>query len=194
MESKSYKFGLNFWGIALIILVIFQLIFLLYLLIKSKKSMIAKGSNLAQDQEQDQEQDQDQNNPVLEFYKRVVIAAPELDDRMKAYITAQAMHETGIFTSPLFLKYNNAFGMKMPVQRHTLATQPTPTGYATYNSVEDSIKDLVLYFSAKEYPETFETVGEYVDFAKTKGYFEASLASYKKAVTKYLNEVNTFAQ
>jgi uncharacterized FlgJ-related protein len=119
---------------------------------------------------------------------------PNLPAETQEYITAQAMHETGVFTSPLFLKYNNAFGMKQPTQRETTSIGITEGGYASYKSVKDSIKDLGLYFEAKNYPDTFPTVQDYVAFLKSKGYFEATLKSYTNAVAKHLNNVKPFAQ
>ena len=104
------------------------------------------------------------------------------------------MHETGIFTSPLFLEHNNAFGMKMPTIRDTTASAMTESGYAHYDTIEDSIKDLQLYFDAFNYPDTFETATDYIKFAKDKGYFEEPLKSYTNAVNKHLNTVLPYAQ
>lgn len=200
MQLKKFKFGLGILELLLIILAVFLLIFLLFRLIKFGR--LSSEDSLTdpkptQDQDQDQNQDQDptnENNPIPDFYGKVVNTLPNMAPELQEYITAQAMHETGIFTSPLFLKYNNAFGMKQPTQRQTTSQGITETGYASYDSVEDSIKDLALYFEAKNYPENFETVADYVKTLKDKGYFEATLKSYTNAVTKHLNNVLPFAQ
>jgi len=195
MQSKKFKFGSTILDVLLIILAVFLLIFLLYRLIKSTRS-IQESENLNRDPEEldDLDRGQNENNPIPKFFAEVVSAVPDMDENLKQYITAQAMHETGIFTSPLFLKYNNAFGMKQPVQRNTLSKGITESGYASYESVEDSIKDLQLWLDAKQAPETFESVESYIDYIKSKGYFEATLKSYKNAVVKHLNNVKPFAQ
>lgn len=141
-----------------------------------------------------EEPEENESNPIPKFYKAVTDTLKTYPAEMQEYITAQAMHETGVFTSPLFLKYNNPFGMKQPTQRQTTSQGPTPTGYASYKNIEDGILDLALYFEAKQYPETFESPEAYVDFLKSKGYFEAPLASYKKAVVKHLNNLKPYAQ
>jgi len=199
MQSKKFKFGLTILDVLLVILVVCLSIFLLYRLIRFGRLTTGQTST-DQDPNSDPEQDPNldlgliENNPIPDFYSKVVDAVPDMDENLKQYITAQAMHETGVFTSPLFLKYNNAFGMKQPVQRNTLSKGITESGYASYETVEDSIKDLQLWLDAKQAPEQFESADAYVEYIKSKGYFEATLNSYKKAVNKHLNNVKPFAQ
>lgn len=198
MQSKKFKFGLTILDVLVLISVVCLLIFLIYRSIKSRKLMSGTES-LPEDQDQEPEPEPEpyqdsENNPIPTFYSEVVNSLPEMDENLKQYITAQAMHETGIFTSPLYLKYNNAFGMTQPVQRQTLSKGITESGYASYDSVSDSIKDLQLWFEAKQAPETFESVESYVEFLKSKGYFTAPLKTYKNAVVKHLNKVKPFAQ
>jgi len=196
MQSEKYRFGSNILDLLLLILVACLSIFLLYRLIKSGKSTKSQASpeNKPDNEEETEESEEDQNNPIPQFYAEVVNTLPNYPAEMHEYITAQAMHETGVFTSPLFLKYNNAFGMKQPTQRKTTSKGISESGYATYNSVADSIKDLDLYFQAKDYPQTFDNAESYVDFLKSKGYFEATLSGYKKAVLRHLNALKPFAQ
>lgn len=145
------------------------------------------------DPEPEPEQAQEKN-PIPDFYKKVVETLPDMDRNMQMYIVAQAMHETGIFKSPLYLEKNNAFGMTFPNIRETTAAAQDENGFAVYDSVEDSIKDLQLYYDHFNYPGTFDSVADYVKYAREKGYFTAPLKTYTNAVNKYIQQVKRFAQ
>lgn len=61
-------------------------------------------------------------------------------------VLAQAILESGTFTSNIFKTKNNMFGMKVPKKRQTLAVNKRGyTGYATYASWIDCVKDYKLY-------------------------------------------------
>lgn len=55
-------------------------------------------------------------------------------------VYAQAILETGNFTSAIFLENNNLFGMKHPRQRETLSLGHN-RGHAKYKSWQDSVRD-----------------------------------------------------
>lgn len=97
--------------------------------------------------------------------------------------------ETGTWTSPLFKNYNNAFGMKQPVQRPTLSVGPTPSGFASFKSVSDSVDDLILYLKARNYPRDFYTLDDLIKYMKEKQYFEEPIDYYLKGVEqRYLKD------
>lgn len=58
-------------------------------------------------------------------------------------IYAQAVHETGRFTSDIFRESNNLFGMKLPSRRKTTATGEN-RGHATFKNWWASIWDYFL--------------------------------------------------
>lgn len=93
-------------------------------------------------------------------------------DRMSTWWVAVSNLETAKWTSPLFVKYNNAFGMKQPLTRFTLSMGASPTGYATFASLDDSVNDLIAYMNVRLYPHDFDSVDDMVNFMKSKGYFE----------------------
>jgi len=202
MQSIKFKFGLSTWDFVLLISGISLLIFLSFRIVKSRKLITEDLTNSEEEEDQDQDPEQEKNTLVIptvkgkavsDFYKKVVDTLPDMDKDLQMFITAQAMHETGIFTSPLFLQDNNAFGMNFPRVRSTTAVSITPNGFAHYDSVEDSIEDLGLYFKAREYPSSFVSVVEYVNYLKGKGYFEAPLKTYSNAVSKHLQTVKMYA-
>jgi uncharacterized FlgJ-related protein len=58
-------------------------------------------------------------------------------------VLAQAILESGTFTSRIFKTKNNMFGMKVPGKRQTTAINKK--GYASYVSWVDCVKDYKLY-------------------------------------------------
>ena len=105
-------------------------------------------------------------------------------------IVAQAKHETGNFTSNVYLKDNNMFGMKLPEKRPTVATQgmKSPEGnyYAHYTSDAESLRDLFLWMDYVSFPVTVSGPDEYASRLKDKSYYGASLASYQSALKNWL--------
>src|SRR6478609_10827242 len=100
------------------------------------------------------------------------------------YIIAQAKHETGGFTSSLYQKENNMFGMNFPTVRPTVATKGgTYEGMtkAHYTSDAESLKDLLLWMDYVKFPVSVKDSDEYASRLKDKSYFGASLASYQSA-------------
>lgn len=61
---------------------------------------------------------------------------------------AQAVNESTNFTSPVFEKYNNCFGMNAPAGRETTATNKGQGGYANFSSPLDCIRDFHLWLRA----------------------------------------------
>jgi hypothetical protein len=100
-------------------------------------------------------------------------------------VFAQAAHETGNFTSPLFFSNNNCFGMKPP--KEYIVAINDQFGYANYNSIEDSAKAMAIYLQAHYLAGGLQTVAEYVTNLYNENYFEASLQEYLNGVTHFYN-------
>jgi hypothetical protein len=99
-------------------------------------------------------------------------------------ITAQAAHESGNFTSPVFIHNNNPFGMRLPEIRMTTALGEYK-GYAVYGDLEASARDYWLYYQYCKYPMIWKDTDTFVTALKNKAYFEAPLAEYQVAVKKF---------
>jgi len=100
--------------------------------------------------------------------------------------TAIAAHESAEFSSVVFTRNNNAFGMRMPEIRKTVAVGDVDSdGYANYNSVPDSIKDFYLWFDYHQFNLRTHTLNETIQFMKEKKYFGASFIKYNAAVQKW---------
>jgi hypothetical protein len=102
-------------------------------------------------------------------------------------IVAQAAHESANFTSKIFRLNNNPFGMKLPESRFTSAIGEN-FGHAVYSDMLSSAHDYWLYYNAKKYPAVWNDIDTFIEALKMKGYFEAPIEVYKKAV-KYFYKI-----
>lgn len=105
-----------------------------------------------------------------EVARAVVDAAPRFGfDRVPmGLVVAQSALETGAWTSRIFRENHNAFGMKLPTRRDTLATGER-YGHATYNSVPDSVADYFMRQRAYGIPNTADP-REYMAATIASGY------------------------
>jgi hypothetical protein len=108
-----------------------------------------------------------------------------LSDRLIRWWIAVSDHETGTWTSRLFREANNMFGMKQPMTRATYSIGPTKSSegnFATFKSLEDSVKDLYLYMEEWRYPKDFLSIEDFIAFMKYKNYYGDSYDNYLKSV------------
>jgi uncharacterized FlgJ-related protein len=105
------------------------------------------------------------------------------DSLFATFVVAQAMHETGLFNSPIFYENMNLFGMKMPRKRVTYAVGVN-RGHAVYNSYEECIHDYIIYLQTV----CIENANDPVEFVRKlhkKKYFTDGLENYKRAVVAH---------
>jgi hypothetical protein len=74
------------------------------------------------------------------IFKRI----DELPFKYPDIVKAQVLLETGHLKSEVYKHNNNLFGMRLPRRRITTATGSN-LNHATYNSIEDSIIDRLIY-------------------------------------------------
>lgn len=117
---------------------------------------------------------------VKQFIKQMNLNHPDI-------VYAQAVLESGNFTSNLFINNHNTFGMKEPLVRNTVALG-TKNGYAYYKNWEHSIIDYALYQSTY-----LMDRGHYRSLSR-QSYLEflarnyASDSNYISKLTKIINE------
>lgn len=187
---NSFKNGLSKYGILLI-----SAIGLLILLIVSRKNQTRAN--------QPAPPPATTGNPLqIGPQARTSDASPEIftiltnagySPEMAVWWSAISKLETGNFTSELFRKANNLFGMGVPVVRRSLRSgeyRASDAGnirnFSKYNTTADSVKDLVLYMQSFSYPNTFASVMDLVYFMKSKNYFEIDRETYLAGVKRYL--------
>lgn len=101
------------------------------------------------------------------------------------YAVAVSAFETADWTSEIYRKNHNLFGMRLPTIRKTTATGEN-LNHATYRNGISSAIDYVCYLRHFDYPKYFNDLYEFVLFMKSKGYFEADFNAYYAGVqSKY---------
>ena len=80
---------------------------------------------------------------TLEYFKNYVSS---LNLKHPDIVIAQAIHETGYFTSNIFKENNNLFGMKKAYQRPTTCIDVN-RGHAVYSNWKNSVIDYALWQS-----------------------------------------------
>jgi len=116
-------------------------------------------------------------------------------------VVAQARHETGNYNSNVFKLNNNLFGMKYVKQPLALQGSPSPKSeggfYAKYNSVGDSVKDLIdrnyTITRGGVTPEQLKNATDSLDFAtklKARGYYGDTISNYANGLKSALTRIN----
>lgn len=126
-------------------------------------------------------------NKGLEIYSLVKMFG--LTDTLAKFAAAQAAHETGGYTSSIFLNNNNAFGMKYAGQVNATGEK---NGYAYYPNINASVADFCAWWIRKRsnplsFPLIVTSIESYVKFLKNNNYFEATEAAYLKGCKYYYN-------
>jgi hypothetical protein len=81
--------------------------------------------------------------------------------------------------------------MHHPVKRKTLSKGVGVSGYAHFDSLDDSVKDLKLWFEYHALPVTYDNISDIIKTMKDKSYFEASYIKYNAAVVKHYKHLIT---
>lgn len=111
------------------------------------------------------------------------------------YIVAQAKHETANFTSAVYRKNNNMFGMKNGnvLGPGELVGTMSPEGntYAAYYTDFNSLEDLLRWFDAKKMPTTVDDAEGYARAVTDRGYLgyyptPAMVANYIAGIKRWL--------
>jgi hypothetical protein len=104
----------------------------------------------------------------------------ELNIKFPEIVYAQAVLETGTFSSPVFKGNHNLFGMKEAKVRPT-TNLGTDQGHAVYRSWRESVIDYALYQTA--YLSTIQTEEEYYNY----------LSKFYAEDPAYVSKVQTIA-
>lgn len=101
---------------------------------------------------------------------------------MQQILLAQAKFESGSFKNTLSKKWNNVYSMLHsrhdPYSKGNWGFAEGRSGYAVYNSLEESVYARLWYSRKWKYPSDVASVDEYVLHIKSKGYFTGSTESY----------------
>lgn len=96
-------------------------------------------------------------------------------------VLAQAKHETGNYTSVIFLENHNLFGMKLSERRPSTAIGIN-RGHALYKNWEDSVMDYALYQTT--YMRTITTEADYIKYLESYYAEDPSYVNFTAHVPK----------
>ena len=107
------------------------------------------------------------------------------------FLQAQAKHESGNFTSNLFRKANNMFGMGRPASRPTtdLGTKNIKAEgvvMANFQCPTQSVKDQLLYLKYFRFPNTVRDARDFAQRLKDRGYYADSVDNYTAGIERFL--------
>ena len=192
------KKSLTFWNIFPVSLIIAGVLLLIFQsLIKRKREEKEDPDTIDTDHEIVAEEEEDpvsREQKVRNNYQAIRKAAPPgVKDEFIKILTAQAMHETGNFTSRLYLEQNNLFGMGHPIIRETTSLGDV-RGFANYATLEDSVTDMLLWLTEFNLKPTYTDSKDYVKDIRQNGYFTAPFIDYHNALRKHLTIVKNLIQ
>jgi len=110
--------------------------------------------------------------------------------QLAALIAAQAAHETGNFTSSVFLSCNNAFGYNA-----VRSACPGHAVYQNYSTVSDSVHELTAWINRRlkegNFPplQSITTASQYANLLKINGYYSDTVSNYTNGIERYLKSV-----
>lgn len=116
---------------------------------------------------------------------------------LAGFVTAQSAHETGGWTSDIFLDCNNCFGYKWIGQSTAAGPCLSHPAYAAYYTIEQSADELVKWIRRRQmdgsFPQNLNSItssDQYATLLKNAGYFEDALTNYMNALRSWLTQLN----
>jgi len=193
------KKSLTFWNIFPALLIIVGVLWLIFLIGIKRKQAEPDENDIEEpdrdDTVDDEEPEVDRETRIINHYKIIRGELPDtIPDITAKILTAQAMLETGVFTSRLYKEQNNLFGMRQPTIRETTSTGPGYKGFANFATLEDSVQDLLLYFKEFNLKPTWKEPAVFVKAIKAQGYFEEPYIGYFNNIRKHLAKVKALIQ
>jgi flagellum-specific peptidoglycan hydrolase FlgJ len=107
-------------------------------------------------------------------------------NKLLPYILAQAKHESNNFSSPLYYRAKNMFGMKNASIRKQLGFQVALDPYRQYKNDSESVEDFIDWLNYNNFPLEVKSLSEYVEILKSKKYFEDDFTNYLNNLKKWL--------
>jgi len=112
--------------------------------------------------------------------------------KLLKYAKAQARVETANFTSTLFKKHNNAFGMNCVRTRDTTQVACTEAVFdsgmkkGVYTTPASSVQDFVMWLVYTNFPFSLRNVEQYVQELDKRKFFGTSYENYLQAMKSQL--------
>jgi uncharacterized FlgJ-related protein len=122
-------------------------------------------------------------------FKELLVSDYGFPETFAEIVVSQSAHETAGWSSAVYRSNKNGFGMRFPRIRKTTAIGEKG-GYANYESVADSFKDIVLYLEYSRVPKAVQdSVSSYTQFLKMRKYYEDEFSNYADGVAAWRRQL-----
>lgn len=112
-----------------------------------------------------------------------------MPQRLSELILAQAKHESGNFTSPVYKDCRNAFGYSAYAGQNSC---PGHSFYKLYPNLQESVKELTGWIKRRQaegkFPANLETITtpeQYAALLKQSNYYEDSVTNYSNGLKNW---------
>lgn len=115
--------------------------------------------------------------------------------KLKSYIEAMAIHESGNYTNTLSREYFNIFNMICATQRKVDRVGCTPqtdefdnqkVSWTIYNSYYQAVRDLRMWFEVNKFPLEVSSTVEMAQELRNRGFYTAPLSVYVNGLNNAL--------
>lgn len=131
-----------------------------------------------------------QTHPI-EVEIRRVLKSEGVEPFIIELLVAQSKHESAEYSNNI-TRYNNIFARHYsksdPYATSAGAAGEGHTRFAKYPSVEAATRSQLWYFRSRGYSFRWRTPYEFSKECKQKGYYEAPLTLYTRAIEKYMQK------
>lgn len=173
---------LKIFGVPLLWYLIILLIVVIFVVTVYRRSRALKSSKKTESQKE---------SAIKQVKRAIDSVYYDRDEFTRKLFLAQAMHETNDFTSPVFIRNNNLFGMKVAVKR-TFDGLGDVDGdnFQNYKDIKQSASDHRLYLESVGLNKDYKSPESYLFLLKKKGYYEDEQYNYARGVKSRLNYVD----
>jgi len=106
---------------------------------------------------------------------------------LRKFWLAVSKMETGGYSSSLYLKYNNPWGMKFPTSRRNKVSGQTGSApWAVYANTFDAAQDIILWMRARRFNPAQSSLEDFIAEMKRVGYFEEPYEQYLNLVKAWM--------
>jgi len=117
---------------------------------------------------------------------RKVLKKAGLNDNQIRIVIAQAKVESGNFSSPVYRRNKNCFGMRdAKIRPENSLNDFDADGYANYNNIEQSVKDYLLWIEYNHLTISEDPL-QWAALLKQKKYFQSNTVEYGEAIKSWM--------
>lgn len=135
----------------------------------------------------------------MSYFNKIksIATSDGMPEKLALLIAAQAAHETGNFTSEVFIENNNCFGYKRVEgaiwQEDAGRMSPEGNAYAKYATINNSVHELTAWIRRRINEGRFPAIDQitsgfqYAQALKSCGYYGDTVENYARGLHNALN-------